>query len=243
MKSYESVVKRIKKLLALSQDVSSPHEAAIAATRVNKLMAEYNIDMADLIRHELENDDNIVEVDFENKKSATFDLWIQSLAVTIAKSLGCDTRFLSDSTYRKKLVFQGFEPDVIVANWLLGYCYETIERLAAIALKTRPYNPSQNGRSYANAFKSGAASEVAIHIKEVYREEITTHPTNGKDLAIVKHELIARKFGVASYRRGKRKVSDNDAYSQGVEAGKSISIQKVVGSDVSPKISGYLDNI
>ena len=47
---------RIQKLLAMAQDSSSPHEAAIAAERVQKLMAKFNLEMADVIAEELQDE-------------------------------------------------------------------------------------------------------------------------------------------------------------------------------------------
>ena len=42
----DNVLSRIKKLLSMAADVSSPEEAAIAANRAAKLMLQYDVTMA-----------------------------------------------------------------------------------------------------------------------------------------------------------------------------------------------------
>ncbi len=43
------IIERVRKLLSMAVDTSSPHEAAIAASRARKLMDKHQIDLADLI--------------------------------------------------------------------------------------------------------------------------------------------------------------------------------------------------
>ncbi len=213
----------------MSQDASSPNEAAIAARRVGKLMAEYNLEMSDLIREELNDDDNLVEVSFDRVHRTRFELWLQSLAIEIARALDCQVTFEFDEK-GKKLVFQGFEPDVMVANWLLGYCYDAIQRLAR-----ESYRLHGKQRTYLSAFKKGAALEVQRNIRKVYgdsgAEAIDDH--NRQSLVAIKQQRIAAHFGEASYGKSRQRCRDAEAYQQGQAAGKSIAIQKVMGKDVA----------
>ena len=216
----KKIIERIKALLAMSGDTSSPHEAAIAAKRVAALMAKHNVDMDAIIRHDLESEDSLQEIDFEKKQGKRFERWIQSLAVTIAKSLHCKTTFkVGDSRGHKKLVFQGYETDVVVANWLLGYCYEQIERLAK--------KESGRGRAYIASFKIGAAQEVMASIREAYPAEIQ-HTGNGKSLVVVKSQLIQQKYGVAEYGSYRAGASSNDGYTNGRAAGANVAVHRAV---------------
>jgi len=60
MTDTDKIVERVRKLLAMSEDTSSPHEAAIAAKRAAHLMQQYNIDNAAVLLNTL-SDDDIVE--------------------------------------------------------------------------------------------------------------------------------------------------------------------------------------
>ncbi len=49
---YEKIINRVKKLLALSNDTSSPNEAAIALKRVRSLMDKYQLTHEDILTEE-----------------------------------------------------------------------------------------------------------------------------------------------------------------------------------------------
>lgn len=109
---------RIKKLLAMAGDTSSPYETAIAASRVQKLMAEYNLEMADVIAVELNDEDNIIEgsTGFRYRRTPTYIGWIE---YAIAKTFNCEVRGRSswrDDEIYDITVFFGYKTDVEVAT-------------------------------------------------------------------------------------------------------------------------------
>jgi len=227
----------------MSADVSSPYEAAIAAKRVASLMAKYNVDMDDVIRHELESEDALIEITFEKKTAKRMEIWIQSLSINISRALNCKVAYTYEPKLDikngrisrvKKLTFQGFEPDCIVANWLLGYTYEQITRMAKETCTGK-------GRSFSSSFKRGAAAEVCLKIAEVYKDEGTVNEranlsSNKQSLVLIKQDMIAKKYGEISYSTCNSYCSDEGGYYAGKAAGASVAIHKAMNGSASKKM-------
>lgn len=77
MSSYQKLVERIKKLLALSES-SNENEAAIAAQKAQELLVLHNLELSDLS----ESDNEIKEVNIE--ESSKISNWKLSLADGVA---------------------------------------------------------------------------------------------------------------------------------------------------------------
>ena len=175
------------------------------------------------------------------------EIWIQSLSVQISRALNCKVAYTYESKFDtssgritrfKKLTFQGFEPDCIVANWLLGYTYEQIIRMAKAAGKGK-------GRGFSSSFKKGAAAEVGLKIAEVYKEEneeignkYTPPSSSQQSLVLVKQNMIAQKYGEAKYTNYKTYCSDEGGYHAGKAAGTSVTIHKAMDGPARAKRIG-----
>ena len=114
----EKILDRIRKLLAMSKDTSSPNEAAIAARRAEAMMRKHNIEEADAILENLD-DESIVKAG-SNTGYKTLPEWQSILSVQVAKLMDCECRAYLD--YRRKTItFLGQREDAQVAVWIFEY--------------------------------------------------------------------------------------------------------------------------
>ena len=103
----EKIIEKIKKLLNMTQENgASENEAIVAALRAQKLMAEYNINVADI--ETSDDSTTIVEESFVCGKN---NKWKVRLAAIIAKNFRCRVYFIDKS----KVVFYGYESDAKIA--------------------------------------------------------------------------------------------------------------------------------
>lgn len=86
----KKIIDRIRKLLTMSKDSSSPNEAAIAAGRAAKLMQQYNLETAEVILSNI-TEDTITE-NSTNTKYSTFPSWASYLAIPVAHLNDCECR-------------------------------------------------------------------------------------------------------------------------------------------------------
>jgi hypothetical protein len=221
----KKILERIKKLLRMADDVGSPNEAAIAARRAERMMAEYNLSHADLVTSGLTLDAFIEAYHGDAKRM--FPRWQSSLAVTIAGYTDCRVRFgRKPGTVLKQLVYQGEEKDLAICTYLHTYLMRTVNRLCKESgvLNIGPRN----------SFRMACAGEIANTLNRMKREDAATDvvTSDGKSLVLVnrKAALLAEKFGVVKYGNRSYGVSDGGAHAAGTEAGRGVSIRKAVNS-------------
>ena len=228
----DKVINRIKKLLAMAGDVSSPNEAAIAASRARKLMDEYQISLDDL------QESDGFGVTSTNKSYTYRPKWMSILAPAVAKFN--DTQALGAEG---RIVFRGFETDVFLSLSMYEYLVKTITRLCKEYMRECGY--SHYHASVGDPFKYNAAKAVCEKIRELIKERKTVQTSTGKDLVIIKKDLVEQKFGAVKYVKSKKedtRFSFNphiaNAAMAGYEAGKRIPLNtQVKGSKDSKLLS------
>ncbi len=235
----KKILDRIKKLLAMANDASSPNEAAIAAKRAKALMNEHNVSEADAIGGSLDLDD-IGEKNV-GPTYARFPKWLSQLAIGVAKYSDTHVVFgwaprTANGTRRKVLTFRGELTDLEVADYLFTYLKRTIERLC-----------TEHGFEWPaerDSFKKGAAMEVVDTLERMAEEERQWFADDGNKKALVlidkKQALIKKKFGRVGYKRGGRfTAGDGNALAAGQAAGAGVSVRRGV-SGTSKGPAGYL---
>ena len=184
----QKVKDRIQKLLAMAKDASSPHEAAIAAGRVQKLMAKYNLEMVDLIAEDILNEDNLVQVDRESgyKRTPSYIDWIE---IAIARAFNCEVRGNHKTVKGVDIAvteFYGYKTDVDVATSICSYICEQLERMAKRVKVPEFYRARRLGRRYMSDWRKGAASEISDRIREFYGKAETKENACTTNSAITK---------------------------------------------------------
>lgn len=165
----DTVISRIRKLLALGHDGANAEEATSAVLMAQRLIAKY--DIAD---DELHDGDG-VESDIcgiETEPLVTAKSWRWNLAHLIADNFRCKVYESPDLgtakrtgrlVVRKKFIFYGYEQDAQAACLAFIYLYRTGNRLAgAVVRSLKRKGSSVNGafNSYITGFLAGLRVEL-----------------------------------------------------------------------------------
>ena len=220
----------------MAGDTSSPYEAAIAASRVQKLMAEYDLEMVDVIAQELEDEENIVQggTGFRYKRTPNYIEWIET---AIARAFNCQVR--GKKTKRGNISYEvttyyGYKTDVEVATWLCIYVCDQLERLAKRVQVPEQYRWRGFGRRYMADWRKGAAEEISNRIRTFYGRGEQNHnePTTstGHALVSLKTAAIERKFGRVRYSTSHTQRYTRDGMFDGRLAAESINISRNIKS-------------
>lgn len=240
----EKILERVRALLAMAADTSSPHEAAIAAGRARKMMDTHQINLDDL---KGSNGFGFKNVDKEYRCIPLYRDW---LAVAVAKVNDCKcirshTYKSTNASYAYQLVFQGYEADVQLAVHMYDYLVGAIDRMCAAYL--RPVMAAEGLTRYpaklGDAFKKSASSELCARLKAMLKErtdELMIKHTPGTSLVIFKMAAVEAEFGEVQYvTKGvaRRYHGENvdDARRKGAEAGRSINLDRQIDAPANFK--------
>lgn len=227
------ILDRIQKLLAMSKDSSSPHEAAIAARRAEAMMREHNLSQADVIIKEIVDNDIIASPAETGRK--TVPDWIGILAVPVAKMMDCTgIIYTNERTKKKTINFIGYTGDVQVASWILNYLVEQIDQLSKkYRYQIRATYGPRSGAADMDNYRMGMVHSIMRSIREIIQEkenQLKSH-VPGTSLVILKKDMIEKKFGVHEYVKAEVNFEADKAYRDGVLDGKKVRIQPVIGQD------------
>lgn len=209
----EKILQKIKKLLAMSKDCSSPNEAMMAANLVRKYMDKYQINELDL--NSLEVSDFGESVYDPGMKSRLKTISIMSVAV--AKFNDCQASY-----YGSNIMFKGLREDsdcaVEMVKFLVSVMYTSCKR---IGLK------GKDGTAYRTGFVTG----VCTQIREMLIDRNETKMSDGKSLVLCKNQLVTQHFGAVRYTNTRTKVAagSDDAYNWGKAAGGSVNLSNQRG--------------
>lgn len=123
----ERIIEKIRKCLALANNNPSEEEAKAAALQAQKLLAKYNISMADVTELEQEVEE-IVEVAtwFKDIVKGVARAWKYDLADIVARNFRCKHFFYG----KRAVVFYGHKTDAEAASEVYKYLFSMGDRLA-----------------------------------------------------------------------------------------------------------------
>ena len=234
----EKIRARIQKLLAMAQDSSSPHEAAIAAERVQKLMAKFNLEMADVIAKELQDEDNLVQADREFKYKRT-PRYIGQIEVAVAKAFNCEVKSrwqMHEGVEYDVTEIYGYKTDVEVVKNLCSYICDQLESMAKRVKVPEHYRQHRYTRRYMADWRKGATREICRKIQSFYgagdkQDHSQPEPpsdNSSMNLALLKKDAIRRKFGEFEYSSSTSYVYTRDGVAAGGQAASAIDINRKI---------------
>jgi len=221
----DKVLERVRKLLAMSRDTASPHEAAIAARRARALMDEYQISELDLTTVSASD----MGSETLNTKTKQVVMPIDALSVACAKLNDCKARLTRINGF-VSYTFEGMLADAVCAGEMLKYLRNEMYRQA---------EAKAVGRADRHAYRLGFAAGVQEQVKEILkeREQLKTKQS-GTSLMVIKQALVEQHFGAAKYRRKSSSFQgDSDAFKQGMRAGKHVNLSRQVSEQPQTRIS------
>jgi hypothetical protein len=222
----DKIMQRIRNLLAMAGDTSSPHEAAIAARRARKLMDEYQVSEMDLTTVEGDDFGN-TDVAMGTKNASTFH---GRLAVAVANLNDVQCRYVRNRvTGKLDLRFEGMLVDTVCATELFRYltreAYKQAER-------------KEQGRADRHAYRLGFASGVASQVKEILKQRNTIKTSTGTALVAGKLALVKQHFAPVKYGHSASSFSgDRSSYQSGVRAGQNAGLNRQVGGSTQQRLN------
>jgi hypothetical protein len=190
MLTQVEIAAKIRKLLALADGAGTEAEAANAAARAAAIMAQYQIEQADVDALVRDTEDPMTRVNTDSVGRLAG--WRKQLASGIAAGCGCSVIIMrSHRAGESYLSFFGRTSDVQTAVYMFGALSTEIERLAK-------RNASGRGAAYVSAYKLGAAATISSRLRAQRAETIEQARLAGvSSMALVKVNdscAIARKF-------------------------------------------------
>ena len=234
----EKIKTRYRRLLAMSGEVNSPHEAAIAARRAASLMRKYDLDETDCADGSPENAwtvDDFVGTFAELRQKRT-PQWIMSLVIRVARLHGCEARRgWCEEAQAHRVQWLGTVADALAAEMCLDYLIQQVNQLA------KTYQAGgQRTRMEMTDFRTGASTEISRTIDQIVREQETAHAANtgdpGELMVVSKRQAIRARFDVRYGTRRGRAVGDG--YATGKAAAKGVGVRRSVHGAGGP--AGYL---
>lgn len=217
-----TIIDRIKKLLALSNSTNE-HEAANAAALAAELMLQHKIDQADLaVEDEAQEEVAAWRVGSDKTNVG----WKGVMLVGLFYAFGC---WGSKSAQRGWRVI-GRKSDVDTVRYLFDYLVNEVNRLADEGWERHQYETYDSIRRWKNAFRVGAAGVIQRRLKEQHQQTMKAAEEAGKTSALVyigKQEeqvaLACRQRGIKFQKTGRDvSGSSHDGYARGREAGKDV---------------------
>ena len=226
----DKLIERARKLYAMSNDTSSPAEAAIALKRVTSMMETYGITAADL-------EDNRSEFGSVQggKRYKAMPTWYGILIVGVARYHDCNVVVTNG-----RATFEGFDKDAIVAPLTLDYLIQVMERGVKRYQKDQKQNdpfayfgpsPRQQGSSYRRGYVSEMQNimfRIAAGRKK--EQEEAMEESGGTALVVQKKALVEDHFGMQRIKNAKGVRPTNAAFA-GAEGARNTSLNgQVTGS-------------
>lgn len=230
MVNNSPIIDKIRKLLALANS-SNEHEAALAASHVQRLLAAHNLALADI-----EPDNKPHSADKVDATVAkTLPKWVRHLSAGICTAFDCQA--IHDPA-AGKMTFIGVGVDVQIAAYTFAYLDKTVRKLCTNFMKHH-VNASAADRQrelMRQSYYLGAISTINSRLRE--QKEQT--PTTPGALVPVKESLIKRAMsdlGPIRTVRSRLSYINSNAYTKGQEDGRQIGMHKGITGSSSPQKS------
>jgi hypothetical protein len=238
----DTILKRVKKLLALSNKNSNENEAAAAAAKAQELLLSYNLSMAQVESTEFEKREQVSHVYREIFRQNRIN-WKIDLANTVAKANLCNLL-----TSGRRLIWIGKPSNIEVAEFLWATLCDDLEiicdkrwndiirlremeKQTGINLFTSYSLRYVHGKTWKNSFYYGAIDTIGQRLNES-KKNMSTDP-NMSALIVLSDKEIENYVGRVWPKLGKSNINFNlygSAYESGRAAGKSIQFKQGMGA-------------
>lgn len=214
----EKIIEKIKKCLALAANNPSEEEAKAAALQAQKLLAKYNIAMADIDTGSDDKEEITEESVFFSDLSNSKRGWKYQLAAIVAKNFRCRHFFYGKSA----VAFYGYSTDVLAACEVFKFLFKTGDRLADREAH-RAFRSTGVTKGVYNSFVKGYLAGLQDALNKQCVALMIVTPEEVKSA----YQERSKDFGTMN--AGMRSTSLNsDAYKKGFEAGKDAMAQRSI---------------
>lgn len=180
----ETVMRRIRGLMAKAENNPSPEEALAASLKAEELLRKYNLNFAEVQLQELERGEGItVEGVYANvNKGAAKKIshWAQWLSIACAELFDVHANYgdgqvevaVGKRVECKLIKFHGYDIDVKVCAWTFGYLFQQVIRSSVVfaaALEARGLTGNRMKGELAR-FREGMALKLCSRLRKKRRE-------------------------------------------------------------------------
>lgn len=220
-----NITDRIRKLLALAEGTSNPHEAENAAAQAQRLIAKHNIERSELTEYDPDE-----AVRQEIMHGGKLVAWRVNLISGLAKLNSCASavrraqRGGSPCAY----VLYGAPSDIALVEHLAAYLIREIQSLGA------SYRGAHGAptRAHRNVYRVGVVAGVLERMRSEQESAMTGQASAlmyvGKRSDAAR-ALMREKIGNRRHRMGRMSGTQND-YDAGVRAGRKVRVRRAIGS-------------
>lgn len=217
----ESILRKVKKLLSLSNS-SNEHEAALAAARAHELLLKYNLTLEEA--GHAEEDVVRISAGCSYKRPPA---WLVELFVVVCQNFYCSPQRGGSG----EMLILGGKTDVEVAKFTFGYLSEEVKRLVKIFSKRYLHLY----RTYINDYALGVCFSITRAFDEMSRVNESRAEATGSAIVPL---LSAKKDAINKYlekdpdydpkpkKRTGADISSKAAFRAGLEDGKSIKVAR-----------------
>lgn len=222
----EKIIEKIRKCLELANNNPSEEEAKSAALMAQKLLAKYNISMAD-VEDVTKDCEEIVENVIWFDTLANWGVargWKYELADIVAKNFRCKHFFYG----KKGVVFYGHKTDADIAAQVYTFLFKNGDKLAnRLAHKanreTRKRGYGNNTAGVYNSFVKGYMAGLREALDKQCTALMIVVPQDVSDA------YAAKSKGFAHMKAGMKNTGYNsDAYNEGHRAGKDAMASREI---------------
>lgn len=230
MNNLDKVIDKIRKLLAMAGDTSSPNEAMLAAKRARALMDKHQLSKGDI---EKQTGDQFLESQGDSVTTSRrrWLLKLQNAAANLNDCIGAVTH-----APNVKYLFQGFKSDAIVAKLTFDYLVQACNRQC--------HQSQVKGVSEKNFFRLGFATAIQNRAWQIKSErERTFVNTSGTALVPLKQSMISAHFGelkpLKASKTREPTYEEMKSYLKGEIAGQKVSLDRQLEGEESAKIASF----
>lgn len=216
MTDMNKIVEKIQKLLALAGNNPSQEEAETAALMAQKLIAKYNVDMAEASGQP--------EIQYKLLKAThpSNNGYRSPLAVIIANNFRCKAILLGPEVH-----FFGREGDVDACCEVFNYMYR-ISRKKGAALERQAREEGRSTHGVANAYWDGFMAGLQKSLDKQCKALMIVTPQDVKDKFQERFPSTRAAKGFGQRRMG----YDLDAYNEGFRDGGSAMDRRSITAGV-----------
>tara|TARA_B100000678_G_scaffold287994_2_gene295587 strand:+ start:2227 stop:2931 length:705 start_codon:yes stop_codon:yes gene_type:complete len=165
----ESILERVRKLMAKAKGTTNEHEATIFAAKAAELLAKHNLDEAMVREHEAKGEQGPIGSHDYNGRIP--DRWRELIA------MGCAKLYFSKLTVntaggKRVYTFHGREHNAKVAMLMMEYLIATVKRMA------REYSPTKREQG---DFRRGAGQRLYERLVELYDQQNAPPPASDRN--------------------------------------------------------------
>lgn len=227
----QKIIDRVRKLLAMAEDSSSPHEAAIAATRASKLMQQHNLDSAAVRVKQGINRDDMSQRE-AGLGYGRIPAWYSQLLIPVAELHDCHVRYVrrngtGPNAIETAAEFLGVDSDPEVCTYVFDFLCQQMDFLSR---RYKHENPDAS-RADTNDYRLGCAQGIVEVIKQMIAEKNAAEQevSSGKELVVAKRQLVAQAFNI-NYGKRRRKTRASTHRQQGYRDGQNVRVRQGVGA-------------